>query len=65
MVDLKRRNEELHEENGRLARKDDETSTLLSNQKAQQQEQVGQVANARVWFERNYKITFLYVDLFT
>ena len=41
VADLKRRNEELQDENGRRARKDDENATLLTSQRAQQQEQVG------------------------
>jgi hypothetical protein len=40
VADLKRRNEELAEDNGRRARKDDENATLLSTQKAKQEEQV-------------------------
>ena len=41
VADLKRRNEELQDENGRRARKDDENVALLTSQRAQQQEQVG------------------------
>ncbi len=40
VAELKRRNEELSEENGRRARKDDETASLMSTQKAKQEEQV-------------------------
>ncbi len=40
VAELKRRNEELSEENGRRARKDDETASLMSSQRAKQEEQV-------------------------
>jgi hypothetical protein len=43
IAELKRRNEELQEDNGRRARKDFENTSFLSNQKAQQEEQVAKM----------------------